>query len=472
MRIRYGRLAVLAIVIAAATIGIVLSRRAALVRRYDAVFPSGVAVDGISLVNMDYATAEQALISKYADRLDATLTLTFQGREWAFSPRAIGASVNIDETLQQAWQYGREGSWLTRYNALMALADSPVNLPLVLSYDEGAVGEFAERVKAELDTQPVSSALSVTGGSKFRFSESSVGYSLDSQALKATLIDAIQTGRTGTMELRPDQIAPAQSEQDLAKSVALLAKFTTSYSGSAANRASNISRALSKFNGLVVEDGEKVSFNGVVGQRTLNNGFKRAPEYSYGSVVEGVGGGVCQASTTVYGALLRAGLKILERHPHSMTVGYVPPSQDAAVTDTNKDLRFQNNTGSVIYIFAEVNKAKKLATVSIYGTVPDDNVEIKIVSQVLEKEIKSGTRNYVKDFKGEKVWYKDEEMLLTEGKTGMKSRAFRAYMEKSTGNELRREQLSNDYYAPQNDTYLVGVHDYEPIDEIDLFDLP
>ena len=110
---------------------------------------------------------------------------------------------------------------------------------------------------------------------------------------------------------------------------------------SRSNRKTNVRVALSRFNGLKVDPGETVSFNAVALERTEANGYKEAIEYSEGESTTGIGGGTCQASTTLYGALLQAGVTIIERHNHSMTVGYVDPSMDAAVTDSgSKDLRW------------------------------------------------------------------------------------------------------------------------------------
>lgn len=97
----------------------------------------------------------------------------------------------------------------------------------------------------------------------------------------------------------------------------------------------NIALAAEKINGCILADGEEFSFNGRVGARTESNGFLSAPIILEGDFVEGVGGGVCQASTTVYNAALLAGMEITEQHPHSLRVGYVEPSFDAMVSGKN-----------------------------------------------------------------------------------------------------------------------------------------
>ena len=132
-----------------------------------------------------------------------------------------------------------------------------------------------------------------------------------------------------------------------------------------APRAHNIALAAEKLNGTVLEAGEILSFNKRVGPRTAKNGFQVAPIIKAGEYVPGLGGGVCQASTTVYNAALLAGMQIVEYHPHSLSVGYVEPSFDAMVSGKNADLRFINGTAFPVYMICDVKNGK--ITVSLYG---------------------------------------------------------------------------------------------------------
>ena len=134
--------------------------------------------------------------------------------------------------------------------------------------------------------------------------------------------------------------------------VELLSSYTTYFDGKNEARSHNIRLASSLINGTVLQNGDVFSFNGTVGQRTQERGFKRAAIIENGEFVEGVGGGVCQVSTTLYNACLLSGCKAVEYHPHSLAVSYVPPSRDAMVSGTFFDLKIQNTTGSTIYIKA------------------------------------------------------------------------------------------------------------------------
>ena len=132
--------------------------------------------------------------------------------------------------------------------------------------------------------------------------------------------------------------------------VQLLTSYTTYFDGKNEARSHNIRLASSLIDGTVLKNGDIFSFNEAVGQRTLERGFRRAAIIENGEFVEGVGGGVCQVSTTLYNSALLSGCQIVEYHPHSLAVSYVPPSRDAMVSGTFFDLKFKNTTGSDIYI--------------------------------------------------------------------------------------------------------------------------
>ncbi|MDE7306099.1 MAG: VanW family protein, partial [Clostridia bacterium] len=145
----------------------------------------------------------------------------------------------------------------------------------------------------------------------------------------------------------------------------LLSSFTTYFDGTNENRSHNIRLAAEMINGTILSDGQGFSFNSVVGERTEARGFKTAKIIEKGEFVEGIGGGVCQVSTTLFNAAVLSGCKISEYHPHSLSVSYVPPSCDAMVSGTYFDLKFENVTGRTLYIRAV--SGKNFIKFNIYG---------------------------------------------------------------------------------------------------------
>ncbi len=141
--------------------------------------------------------------------------------------------------------------------------------------------------------------------------------------------------------------------------------FETNFSTSSAERKNNITLALSKFDGIILEAGESFSFNKITGQRDEKAGYKAAKIIMNGTFVQGFGGGVCQVSTTIYNACLLAGLEILEVHQHSLPVSYVEPSFDAMVNSGSSDLVVRNNTDSKIII--TTSSKGDICKVKIFG---------------------------------------------------------------------------------------------------------
>ena len=162
----------------------------------------------------------------------------------------------------------------------------------------------------------------------------------------------------------------------------LLATFSTTFSTSNANRTTNIKLATNKINGVVLMPGETFSYNQVVGQRTAAAGYKTAAVYVGGKVENGIGGGICQVSSTLYNTALRANLEIVKRYNHRFATGYVPLSTDATVSWGGPDFVFKNSRKYPVKVVANVNGGK--ITVSMYGCKEETEYEVIIQSQTLQ----------------------------------------------------------------------------------------
>ena len=159
-----------------------------------------------------------------------------------------------------------------------------------------------------------------------------------------------------------------------------LSHFSTNYSSSASGRKQNVAIAAGKLNGTVVGPGETFSFNATVGLRSEANGFQPAIEYVNGESVQGIGGGVCQVSSTLFNAVLMADLDIVSRSPHSKTVSYLPYGRDAAVADYGPDFKFRNNTSYPIKISASANGSELSMTITGTAYEPAHNVSLSVTN--------------------------------------------------------------------------------------------
>lgn len=210
-----------------------------------------------------------------------------------------------------------------------------------------------------------------------------------------------------------------------------MASYTTYFSEKDRGRCENIAIAATLVNGIAIQSCGEFSFNQTVGERTKEFGFRDAKIIVAGEYVTGVGGGVCQVSTTLYNAALKSGLIVLEYHPHSLRVGYVEPSRDAMVS-TSSDLRLFNPHTYPVYLSVTVFKNGLCAT--FYGQNEVDRYEIvsKIVAETPPPApiVKEGER----------------EGVLRNEQWGIRSEA---YLDRYRGNALlSRKKIRTDEYRP------------------------
>lgn len=167
----------------------------------------------------------------------------------------------------------------------------------------------------------------------------------------------------------------------------LLSSFSTKYNAGDKDRTTNLKLAAEKINGTVLMPGETFSYNTVVGERTIAAGYKEAPIYQNGEVVDGLGGGICQISTTLYNAVLYANLEIVERRNHQFVPSYANAGRDATVVYGSIDFRFKNTRNYPVKILCTVSGG--VAKCEIYGLKENPDYEVEITSKVIEKTSKS-----------------------------------------------------------------------------------
>lgn len=227
----------------------------------------------------------------------------------------------------------------------------------------------------------------------------------------------------------------------------LLGSYFTTFSTSNVNRTTNIKLATNKINGTIVLPGETFSYNQTVGQRTVSAGFKSAAVYAGGEVTTGIGGGICQVSSTLYNAVLLANLEIVERQNHGFNTGYVPVGRDATVSWGGPDFKFKNTRNYPIRVVANVSGGKIL--VQIFGLKTENDYDIEIQSYVTQY-IKYKTIE-----KQDATLKKGTTKVIQSGSNGCKAVAYRIL--KKNGEMISKTLLSQDTYNPHNKIIAVGT---------------
>lgn len=272
----------------------------------------------------------------------------------------LGLVPDIDASLAQA----RVSPWWR---------SAPQRLPLLVHLDEPAFARAAEALRQAVERSPVSAALVFSVDGRVEVSPHSYGTRLDTGALRQTVWPSASWDTLLThVQLPLTRVEPEVTQEEL-EALGLkrrLAEFTTHYRAGEP-RAYNIALAAAAINGTLLGPGEEFSFNEIVGPRSAERGYQRANMFWGSRVVPGVGGGVCQVSTTLYNAVLLADLELVQRFNHSLPVDYVPLGRDAAVAfDEGLDFRFRNNTSWHVLVRAFTGAGT--LTVGLYGQGPED----------------------------------------------------------------------------------------------------
>ncbi len=441
------------------------------VKPYQNVFLNNITVDGIDLSGKTWDEGNRLVWEQINQKQNGWYVRlrNAQGNYKDITAATLGISFDPTAALEQAWALGR--------NADMNVFELREEIDRV-----NAAGYAFSSAEQSANTAPIDTILATLEQAAYRapsdayiisfnpdnadqpftYQPEVYGQYLDTTAVREQILTMVQNLQSGEILLQPQPLYPSVTVADLSKTVALRYRAVTEISTkSTADRTENIRIAFGKMNGLILEDGEKFSFNRVVGKRSMENGFLPAIEYVYGQETMGWGGGVCQASTTLYLAAVQGGMTILEREPHSMAVSYAEFGKDATVSDTKGreiDFVFRNDTGSPIYIAARVtknpsNKRRLICEVRIYGQSLGDTtytLEAETV-QMIPKPITPETK---KDKDATYVTYVDETHTV-EGRDGFVVDAY--LVTRQNGYIVSREKITSDTYPAKADTIYTGV---------------
>lgn len=346
--------------------------------------PERVYADQISVGGMTQDEAVQAVEEYVAGLQDRKVTLKAGNNELEVTAGELGISWSNPEIIEEAAGLGKSGNLISRYKAAKDLENEDKVYQIAYNIDREKAVKILEDNGSALNTEAVNAGLKRENGS-FSMIPGSQGVTVNvEESLAAMEKYFVQewNGNDAAVELAADVVEPKGTEEELAKVKDLLGSFQTSYSTSGAGRSQNVANGTSKINGSVIYPGEEFSVYETISPFDAENGYELAGSYANGTTVESFGGGICQVSTTLYNAIIRAELEVTERFNHSMIVGYVDPSADAAIAGTYKDLKFKNNTDAPIYI--EGYTADKVVYFNVFGQeTRDSGRKVSFVSETL-----------------------------------------------------------------------------------------
>lgn len=415
-------------------------------------FYDGITLEGESLSGLTMLDA----IAKYQKQLSnvasaTSITITARGKTYTLDSSSVQMSTNLQSTLSLAYSTGRTGSFDERYAQLQQLKSEGLDFSLNRGWNEDTLRSKISQIAADVYVKgqdaDVESFDPDTG--KFTFTSEVTGYELDSDDLYAQITQAVANGNVNAnIEAKIIEVAPEHTVEYMKEHFGRIS-YAQTKTTSNSDRNRNIKLATAEFNGMRVEPGETLSFNKTTGERTEAKGYRAAGAYSGGFLVQEPGGGVCQVSTTLYNAVAKADLEVLERSPHSRVSDYVPIGLDAAVNWPSQDFKFKNTSDYPIFIVADF--ADQKLTFKIYGKQLDDGVYIKLESEKTETIAAPEGVEQKPDSSLPVGQTRDEK-----ARDGSKAVSYKVYYDKND-NEIKREVLARSSYPASIAIHRVGT---------------
>lgn len=354
----------------------------------DGLSSSGVYVANTSVSDLERPDVFLRLLELEKSRVLAPILLEWNEKTWTLYPSSINADLDVFETYKRVMNVGREGSLVDRLGRIVHTAYGPtetIDLHPKLSCNENELMRYVTWLAGRIDREPRSARLVPAPDGSIQVINEVIGYRLDRAAAADAIRRAILTMAVDRrVRLPVSTIRPKLTADEIASwpELGIMSRFATPFDPQNLERTYNLKLSTNSMNGYILLPGEVFSFNGVVGPRIPARGYKEADVIVRAKLVPDYGGGVCQVSSTLYNAVLRADLEVIERRNHSLVLNYIEPGTDATVSYGYLDFRFRNNTRDPVVIGAWV--FDNSVEVALFGRVqPGKNVEIK--TEVLQK---------------------------------------------------------------------------------------
>ncbi len=415
------------------------------------VFFDGIVLDGVPVGGMG-KNQVLSMFSQTAENKDPRLNIQLMIDEAAYTVTGgeIPFTRNTASVAEEAWSIGRQnflaglGSSLTPFeirwqHARQTARDKAYFLTRV-SYDRAAVASLARSICSQLARDPVNAVIQEFNFStkEFKVSQDVQGRRMSEEDVANALTQALDSGNySASIILHSTPILPAVSSVELRNSFTQLASFSTKTT-SDEDRNNNIALAAQAISGRTVMPGEVFSFNEATGRRVIEKGYRGAPAILGGVLIDDVGGGVCQVSSTLFNTAALAGMTIVARSPHAWPVSYLDKGFDAAVNWPDLDFKFRNDKNTPVFLIAYYSK--RTVTVEMYGMLGAPGESIRLETQLI-----STTQP-----PGEPLMQPNPSLPpnttreLKQARTGYVVDTYRIYLQ--NGAEIRREKLFTSKY--------------------------
>lgn len=421
------------------------------------LFYEGIRIDGLDVGFLTKEEALKLIKDKNESILDeSNMKLYSEDKEYNINLRDLGFYYDYTKAIDEAYAIGREGNIINRIKEIINVKKTGINIPIESKYDKGRIDGIVSKIAEDINVEMKNAEFSFNNG-KISVTEEVIGKKVDEEELK-NLIDN-NVNALEPIKIPVEDLVPNRTKALLGRVNGVIGEYSTSFKGSSPERIENIRLSSKALSGRLIMPGETVSFNDTTGPRSKSAGYKEANVIFKGEFIPSTGGGVCQTSTTLYNALLRANLTIVERTHHSIPIRYVPLGQDAAVSYGALDLKFRNDFDFPIYIDSKIIGDR--IYIYIYGDRNAKNYSVEIESEIVEKV--PAEEELVID----KNLAPGTKELVQEGRDGYKVNTYKSIVR--NGKVVSKDLITKDFYKPKNRIYKVSedVFEMESDDEND-----
>ncbi len=412
----------------------------------DTAIFSNIFIEDVDVGGLSPKEASAKTRDALKERIDSlSIDIQYEDKNWTVPYDDLGVYYMLEDYIDKAYGIGRSGNYLERIKKVIALRKKPEVIELGPYFDRIKMDAIVDDIGNTLDRDAKDARMERKNGS-FILHKEELGIAVEKEALKEHIVRAIKENQNLPIQVPVQYIDPLIKEEDLKMIGPLIGQFSTAFNLEQTGRVENIKLAAQSIDGTVLMPGEEFSFNESTGPRSVEEGYQEALVIVNGEFVPGVGGGICQVSTTLYQAVVRSGIEITARRNHGLPVGYVPMGHDATVAYGYIDFKFKNNKNHPIYIESYVKDNK--IYVKLYGKEAED-ILIDLISETVEviepkMEIKKDPNMYV-----------GERKISKASKKGYRVFTYKIYLQ--NGKEIKRELITKDYYPPRNGVMIEGT---------------
>ncbi|MEL7566396.1 MAG: VanW family protein [Dehalobacterium sp.] len=400
----------------------------------------GVYIGNLNVSRMERDQLAQAIIPLYQKSLEREIVINGGGKSWSFSPVQLGLKEDREKTIKEAWEVGRKGPFWERWYIRWKTMKHPCHIPLAFDVEESDLTNYTKEMAQMIDKEAENAGIFIKSNHQVEIVPGENGVKVEIDSSVNVIKEVLQSGDDSECTLIIQVIKPVLTEE-VVKSWQIngaVSSFETWFDPAKVDRSENIKVALMALNHVLVMPQEVFSFNEVVGPRTTEAGYKESLVIENNEFTPGIGGGVCQVSTTLYNAILLASLPIVERQPHSLPISYVKPGMDATVSFGWADLKFINDRQKPILLHTEYQKGKiKVLVFATKGEFP----EVKLSSKIIE--YLEADEEIIKD----PTLAPGQTLVEEKGQRGMIVEVYRETV--SEGKVISSELISRDKYQPQ-----------------------